>query len=85
MQQIKKPTKQINLLLISGTTIRDLNVTSYMSWTLKYDFLNEVVKPRMTEIQMRFRTRDTDGILLHLPSNTEEFITLKVCELLAPF
>ena len=81
MQQIKI----INLLLISGTTIRDLNVTSYMSWTLKYDFLNEVVKPRMTEIQMRFRTRDTDGILLHLPSNTEEFITLKVCDLLAPF
>ncbi|KAL4234097.1 hypothetical protein ACF0H5_005750 [Mactra antiquata] len=60
------------------TPVRDLKLNSFISWSLKFEFLNSVVKPRTTDVQLKFRTRDPDGILLHLPSNTEEFITLEL-------
>ncbi|XP_060579771.1 LOW QUALITY PROTEIN: neural-cadherin-like [Ruditapes philippinarum] len=60
------------------TTVRDLKMNSFMSWSLKFDFVNTEINPRTTEVQLKFRTRDPDGLLLHLPSNNEEFITLEL-------
>ena len=58
--------------------MRDLKVNSFLGWTLKHAFLNSDLNTRETSVQLRFRTRDQDGVLLHLPSNTQEFITLEV-------
>lgn len=61
-----------------ATTVRDLKLNSFMGWSLKSDFFNNNVQTLTTEIQVKFRTRDPEGILLHLPSNSDEFITLEL-------
>ncbi|KAK3086712.1 hypothetical protein FSP39_022355 [Pinctada imbricata] len=60
------------------TSVRDLKSRSYMTWTLKNEMFNMLAKQEVS-FQIRFRTRDPDGgILLHLPSNSQEFITLQI-------
>ncbi|KAK3581134.1 hypothetical protein CHS0354_033929 [Potamilus streckersoni] len=60
------------------TTIRDFKENSFLGWTLKQEFFSQNVRSRTTSVQISFRTRDEDGILLHLPSNTDEYITLEL-------
>ncbi|WAR12271.1 CADN-like protein, partial [Mya arenaria] len=60
--------------------LTDMINAHFLGWTLKHQFLNADLTTRQTEIQVRFRTRDPDGILLHLPSNTQEFITLELVQ-----
>ena len=50
-----------------------------MTWDLKNDMYNRHVHRRTLSVDMSFRTRDPDGgVLLHLPSNSHEYITLEV-------
>ena len=49
-----------------------------MTWILKDNFFNILQKARL-DVHIKFRTRDPDGgVLLHLPSNSHEFISVQV-------
>lgn len=49
-----------------------------MTWMLKDNFFNMLKKTKL-DVHIKFRTRDPDGgVLLHLPSNSYEFISLQV-------
>lgn len=56
----------------------DFTKKAYMTWMLKDNFFNMLKKTKL-DVHIKFRTRDPDGgVLLHLPSNSYEFISLQV-------
>lgn len=65
-------------LIILETTVVDFTKKAYMTWMLKDNFFN-MLKKTTLDVHIKFRTRDPDGgVLLHLPSNSYEFISLQV-------
>lgn len=59
-----------------GTTVRDLKMASYLSWGLS----SPLPSVYDMEIQVMFRTRDTDGVLFTSSSdNSNHEMTLEVC------
>ena len=63
---------------ILATTVRDFDSNAFLAWELKDPFLKSRKKHHLS-LQLQFRTRDTDGgVLFHLPSTGDQFITVEV-------
>ncbi|XP_071177027.1 neural-cadherin-like isoform X2 [Mytilus edulis] len=73
-----RPADKNSIRCQLATTVRDFNTSAFMVWDLKDQFLTSR-HPQKLSLQLRFRTRDFDGgVLLHLPSTGNEFITLEI-------
>ena len=65
-------------LPFSATTVRDFKSNSFMDWQLIDSFKNSL-KTRELDIQLRYRSRDSDGVLFHVEGDTNaEFMKLEV-------
>lgn len=65
-------------LFISETTVKDFRNDSFITWEFKNSFYNKM-NDFKNEMQVRFRTRETDGLLFRVPSsNPNNFMQLEV-------
>ncbi|XP_061162553.1 neural-cadherin-like [Saccostrea echinata] len=73
-----RPSKSNSPKCTRETTIRNYTEKAYMTWSLKDNFFNMLRKDKL-DIHIKFRTRDLDGgVLLHLPSNSHEYISVQI-------
>lgn len=60
------------------TSKQDLLTNSFMRWTLKSDFLNNIVDSKETMLVFDYRTQDADGLIFAVGGQSDQYINFEV-------